>query len=168
MLVRLQDGLRVVIRPIRPSDRELLEHSRDRFSDESMRRRFLGPKPRLTATELRYLTEVDGVDHVALIAVEAENPSHLVGVARFVRDRDRPDTAEFAIVVGDAYQGHGAGRALARALVDEAHARGVRRFSATTLADNAPIQRLIAGIAQELEHVIVANGTRSFEAELAA
>ncbi len=168
MNVALESGLKMVVRPIEPGDKPLLVNGLRLLSPESQYRRFLSPKPRFTAGELRYLTEVDGADHVALIAVEAENPSHIVGVARFIRDRERPDTAEFAIVVGDRYQGHGAGRALARLLVDEARARGIRRFTATTLADNAPVQRLIASIARDLEHVIAGSGTRFIEAELAA
>jgi RimJ/RimL family protein N-acetyltransferase len=158
----------MVVRPIEPGDKPLLVNGLRLLSPESQYRRFLSPKPRFTAGELRYLTEVDGTDHVALIAVEAENPSHVVGVARFIRDRERPDMAEFAIVVGDRYQGQGAGRALAGLLVDEARARGIRRFTATTLADNAPVQRLIASIARDLEHVIAGSGTRFVEAELAA
>jgi len=164
----LDNGLEVAVRPIEPGDKPLLVDGLRLLSPESQYQRFLSPKPSFSRGELRYLTEVDGIDHVALIAVEAENPSHIVGVARFVRDRERPDTAEFAIVVGDPYQGQGAGRALARMLVDEAQARGVRRFTATTLADNAPVQRIIASIARDLEHVIAGNGTRVIEAELAA
>ena len=82
MLARLRDGGRVVIRPIRPSDRQLLERSRGRFSDESMRRRFLGPKPRLNTTELRYLTEVDGQNHVAFVATLVDDLDAIVAVAR--------------------------------------------------------------------------------------
>ena len=162
----LENGLEVAVRPIEPGDKALLVSGLKLLSPESQYKRFLSPKPSFSGGELRYLTEIDGIDHVALIAVEAENPSHMVGVARFVRDRERPDTAEFAIVVGDRYQGQGAGRTLAAMLVDEALARGVRRFTATSLADNAPVQRILASIAEDLEHVIVGNGTRSVEAEL--
>ena len=168
MNLTLDSGLEVAVRPIEPGDKGLLVDGLRLLSPESQYRRFLSPKPRFSSSELRYLTEVDGIDHVALIAVEADDPSHIVGVARFIRDRERPDTAEFAIVVGDHYQGHGAGRALARLLVHEAQARGIRRFTATTLGDNAPVQRLIASIAEHLEHVIAGNGTRVIEAELAA
>ena len=168
MNLTLDNGLAVAVRPIEPGDKPLLVNGLRLLSPQSQYQRFLSPKPRFTRGELRYLTEVDGVDHVALIAVEAANPSHVVGVARFIRDAERPDTAEFAIVVGDPYQGHGAGRALARMLVDEARARGIRRFTATTLAENAAVQRLIASIARDLEHVITGTGTRFIEAELAA
>jgi RimJ/RimL family protein N-acetyltransferase len=164
----LETGLEMTIRPIEPGDKALLLAGLRLLSPETQYKRFLSPKPSLSRSELRYLTEVDGVNHVALIAVEAADPAHMVGVARFVRDPERPDTAEFAIVVGDRYHGQGAGRALARALVHEAQERGVRRFTATTLADNAPVQRLIASIAQDLEHVIAGSGTRLIEAELVA
>lgn len=168
MNLTLDNGLELAVRPIEPGDKPLLVDGLRLLSPESQYKRFLSPKPRFTSAELRYLTEVDGCNHVALIAVEADSPSHIVGVARFIRDLERPDTAEFAIVVGDRYQGHGAGRALARLLVDEARTRGIRRFTATTLAGNAPVQRLIASIARDLEHVIAGSGTRFIEAELIA
>src|SRR3712207_9216850 len=116
MLVRLQDGLRVVIREIRPSDRQLLEHSRDRFSDESMRRRFLGPKPRLTTTELRYLTEVDGQDHYAIVADPIGDLGSIDAVGRLLPLADDPPTAEAAVILARQYQGHGRGKRLAHPL----------------------------------------------------
>ena len=56
---------------------------------------------------LSYLTEIDGDNHFALIAIERDRPDRLVAVARFVRYRDRPTEAEFAITVHDPYQGRG-------------------------------------------------------------
>jgi RimJ/RimL family protein N-acetyltransferase len=141
-------------------------------SEETIRRRFMSPKPRLTSRELRYLTEVDGFDHVALIAFEAGKPQDrtdgVVGVARFVRNRLRPDTAEFAILICDDYQRRGAGRALGALLIDEARARGITRFTAVTQSDNLPAQRLIAAIGEHLEYVPAADGTREVIVELAA
>src|SRR2546423_10261447 len=60
---------------------EVLAH----LSEESRRLRFLGAKPRFTGAELRYLTEVDGCDHYALVAQLADDPLAIVAVARFVR-----------------------------------------------------------------------------------
>jgi RimJ/RimL family protein N-acetyltransferase len=59
-----------------------------------------------------------------------------------VRSPDDDTAAEFAIVVGDDWQGDGIGRELMGRLVDAAVTRGVRRFQATMLADNVAIQRL--------------------------
>jgi RimJ/RimL family protein N-acetyltransferase len=168
MNLQLDNDLEIAVRPIEPGDKELLIQGLTLLSPETQYKRFLAPKPRFTKGELRYLTEVDGHDHVALIAVEAENPSRIVGVGRFVRLADRPDTAEFAIVVGDPYQGQGAGRALGSLLVDAARDRGIRRFTARTLEENAPVQRLIAGIGEHLEYVHCGDGSREIVAELAA
>ena len=168
----LPGGLEIAVRPIRPDDKPLLAEGIRHQSAETVRRRFMSPKTRLTAAELRYLTEVDGHDHVALVAFEAGKPQDradaMVGVARFVRDRARPDTAEFAILVCDAYQRRGAGRALGRLLIDEARARGINRFTAVTGADNVPAQRLIAAIGEQLEYVATADGAREVVVALAA
>src|SRR3954470_24708737 len=96
----LLDGTRVVIRAIEPGDKARLEAGLRRLSEETIHRRFLAAKPRFTRGELRYLTEVEGGDSVALVGVLADDPETLVAVARSVRLPDRPDTAEMAVVVG--------------------------------------------------------------------
>jgi RimJ/RimL family protein N-acetyltransferase len=164
----LADGTPARIRPILPGDKARLAKAFSLLSDETRQKRFLGPKPRLTAAELRYLTEVDGCDHVALIAVHAQRPEWVLGVGRFVRDVQRHDTAEFAIVVGDAYQQGGLGRELSRRLVEAARARGVDRFTAWTLSDNVAVQRLIRSISQHLTYVPQGPGAREVIVELAA
>ena len=125
------------------------------------------PKPRFSSSELRYLTEIDGFDHAAILAVRAEDPDEIVGVARFVRLRDLPDTAEVAIVIGDRFQGQGLGRELGRRIADEARAAGIRRFTATLLGDNVAAHRLFHAISDRLEGRIE-GGTRVLTADIAA
>src|SRR4051794_31848533 len=151
MLATLSDNRLVRIRAIRPHDKEELSAALAALSPESQHARFLSAKPSFSLAELRYLTEVDGWDHVALVASPVDDPEAIVGVARFVRDHAAPDTAEFAIVVDDAWHGLGLGTALAEALVERALARGVKKFTATTLSDNHAVHRLIANIARRLE-----------------
>ena len=138
----------VTIRPIRPEDREALAAAHARLSPESVRRRYLTPKPRLTGRELSYLTEVDGTDHVALIAVDGDE---IVGVGRWVRLPDDPTTAEVAVVVADDVQGQGLGRRLGLALADAAVERGIARFNALLLSDNIAAHRLFRSISRRLE-----------------
>jgi RimJ/RimL family protein N-acetyltransferase len=109
------------------------------------------PKPRFSSSELRYLTELDGFDHVAIVAVSAEDPDVFYGVARFVRLTEDPETAEAAIVVADSLQGQGLGRELGRRLADEARERGVKRFTASLLSDNVAAHRLFAAISERLD-----------------
>src|SRR3954471_14542902 len=105
MSVQLADGTRLLIRPIRPADKALLAAGLTRLSETSIQRRFLGPKPRLTAAELRYLTEVDGFDHFAIVAAAPRWHGDLVASARWVRLHEDPEAAEAAVVVCDALQG---------------------------------------------------------------
>jgi RimJ/RimL family protein N-acetyltransferase len=151
MLTRLTDDTRVVIRTIRAEDKHLLAAGILQLSPESSRRRFLVAKGSLTTRELRYLTEVDGEFHVALVAVLADQPQTLVADGRYVRFADDPTIAEVAVVVGDCLQGQGLGTRLGLLLADHARAHGVQRFSASLLSDNVPAHRLFAKISERLE-----------------
>ena len=168
MLYTLPSGSRVQIRPIAADDKDKLARGLRQLSDASIRKRFLAAKPRFTGAELRYLTEVDGFNHIALVAVLADDPDQLVAVARCVRLPDRPATAEMAIVVGDPWQGQGLGRALATVLADAALAVGIRRFAATMLGDNEPARRLMRTFASRLQEGHVYGGVREVLVDLAA
>jgi RimJ/RimL family protein N-acetyltransferase len=157
----------LVFRHIRPDDKGRLAAGLARLSPESRHKRFLMPKPRFSSAELRYLTEIDGFDHVAIVAVSATDPDVFYAVGRFVRLRDDPETAEVAIVVADALQGQGLGRELGRRLADLARERGVRRFTATLLGDNVAAHRLFASLSARLEQRTAA-GLREMVADLAA
>jgi RimJ/RimL family protein N-acetyltransferase len=137
------------------------------LSPQSARLRFLAPKNHLTVAELRYLTEVDHIDHYALVAVLADDPTTMAGVGRWVRDGDHPDAAEVAIVVGDCYQRQGLGTALGTALGDGARALGIARFTAMMLPENTAAQRLFAHISGRLR-TRVEGGNYELVADLAA
>ena len=168
MLVhRLSDGQQVVIRPISPDDKWRLQEGLKRLSLETVRRRFLAAKPSFSSAELRYLTEVDGVNHIALVAISPTTGS-LVASARAVRMPDRPDTAEWAIVVADPLQGKGLGSRLMQALVDEARAAGIHRFSALMAGDNVAVRKLLAHVAERFESDVISHGVREVVVDLAA
>jgi GNAT superfamily N-acetyltransferase len=168
VLYTLPSGSRVLIRPIAADDKAKLARGLRQLSEESIRKRFLAAKPRFSSAELRYLTEVDGINHIALVAVLEDDPDQLVAVARCVRLPDRVATAEMAIVVGDPWQNQGLGRALATALADAARAVGIRRFAATMLGDNEPARRLMRTFARRLEDGQISGGVREVLVELAA
>lgn len=133
----------VEIRPIQPSDKASLADAVEESSKEAIYRRFLSPHGRLTASELRYLTEVDHSDHEALMAVDRAS-GRGVGVARYVRDRERPECAEIAVSVLETWQGRGIGKALLRQLASRAREEGISCFTGLMLADNRPMRRLFA------------------------
>jgi hypothetical protein len=65
VLRRLPDGAPILIRPIRADDKRMLGNGLRHLSPQSVQRRFLTPERSFSRAELRYLTEVDGRDHVA-------------------------------------------------------------------------------------------------------
>src|SRR4051794_36871671 len=135
--IRLEGGTELVVRPIRPTDKARLAAGLTSLSETSRQRRFLGPKPKLTKAELRYLTEVDGHDHFAVVAV-FPGSDDVAAVARYVRLKDDPLTADAAIVVCDALQNKGLRKQPARVLADEAPADGNRPHPPTKPAHNPP------------------------------
>jgi GNAT superfamily N-acetyltransferase len=140
-LTRLRDGTEVLVRPVEPDDKPLFVAGWEQFGEESRYRRFMAAKAHLTKRDLAFLTVVDHVDHEALGAIDPATGSGL-GVARYIRDPDRPDTAEVAVAVIDACQGRGIGSALLDVLTRLARERGITTFTACLLAGNHSMMRL--------------------------
>ena len=92
----LRDGSVVLIRPVTDDDAPLLVDGFSRLSEQSRWMRFLLAKTALTDAELGYLTGVDHRDHEALGALEQSTAAG-VGIARYVRDRNDPGSAEIAV-----------------------------------------------------------------------
>lgn len=141
--MRTAAGHEILIRPIRPDDDGRLNAAYDRLSPLSQYRRFHAAKPHLSESETRYLVDVDGIDHFALVAIAADDPGEIAGVARFVRLPEDARSAEIAVTVGDPYQRQGLASAMLERLADAALARGIRRFRATMLSENVPAQRMV-------------------------
>jgi GNAT superfamily N-acetyltransferase len=140
-LVDLPDGSEVLVRPVRPDDKPLFAAAWERFGDESRYRRFMAAKNHLSPTELAHLTEVDHVDHEAIGALHPRTGAGL-GVARYLRNRDRPTTADAAVAVIDDWQGRGLGGVLLRRLSARARANGIETFTASLLTENRSMLRL--------------------------
>jgi len=160
----LRDGCEVVLRLIRAEDKELLHTGFLGLSHESRYRRFFSSKHDLTAEELRYLTEVDGVRHFALGAVSADGAEGL-GVARFIQLDGEPGVAEAAIAVADHAQGRGLGSLLFQRLVAAATERGVKRFRCEMLGTNAGMAELARSLAT-VTSVHVSSGVMRMELDL--
>jgi GNAT superfamily N-acetyltransferase len=138
----LRDGAHVRVRQGHRSDRELLLRGFKRLSPESRYRRFLAPTVELSEPTVHYLTEIDHHEHEAMIALDEETGEG-VGVARYVRDHDHPDTAEVAVTVIDDWQGRGVGTLLLEVISARARAEGITHFTALILAANKEMMDLL-------------------------
>jgi len=144
--LRLANGYIASIGGITPAERPVMEAAMLRLSPESSRRRFFTPRFRLSERELVFLTSPDGVRHYALGVSGRARDGSIEGIAtgRFVRVDDEDATAEVAITVIDPFQRMGIGKVLLRRLVAAAIARGIDRFHALILPDNAPVIALLS------------------------
>ncbi|MBX3096738.1 MAG: hypothetical protein KF812_07745 [Fimbriimonadaceae bacterium] len=146
------EGEHLFLRPIRPTDKELLVAGMQRYSRESIFRRFMTQKQSLTDDELTYLTETDGVNHIALgvghrITRDDQDCIEGVAVGRCVRLVSQPNTADFALFVGDPWQKKGVGTLLLIHLGAAAREQGISEFTGEMLTRNLPMQRLVKSAA---------------------
>ncbi len=140
----LGDGSRVLLRPIRTDDKQLLVDGFERLSESSRYRRFMGGIKLLAPKLLAYLTEVDGVNHFALVAIAIDEPGRPgVGVARYVRLPDDPAAAEAAVTVADDLQRRGLGTLMLHELGAVALENGISTFRAYVLPENRPMLHII-------------------------
>ena len=149
--VVLPDGTPILLRPIAPDDKERLIDGFQRLSERSRYLRFMSPMSRLSSAMLTYLTEIDYVDHYAVVAFAPEDRgSPGVGVGRYVRVPNEPDVAEAAVAVVDDFQGRGIGTLLLKALETVALHNGIRRFRAYVLGENRGAHAMFSDVAVDL------------------
>ncbi|MGI9616695.1 MAG: GNAT family N-acetyltransferase [Acidimicrobiales bacterium] len=122
----------IEVRPIKPSDRDLLEDFHGRQSQQSIYLRFFQFRPNLSSAELDRLTQVDYVNRMAFVALIG---GELVAVARYeeLRSSDRPEIAFF---VDDQHHGRGLGTLMLEYLAAAARSHGIEGFSASVLPEN--------------------------------
>jgi RimJ/RimL family protein N-acetyltransferase len=139
----LKDGTPILVRAIRPEDKALLQQGMAQLSEVSRYRRFMSLVSELSESQLRYLTEIDYVNHMAWGALDLSGPTPRgAGVARYVRSEEDPAKAEVAVTVLDEYQGRGLGTLLLGVLARTAAANGIHTFIAYVLHENAPMMRI--------------------------
>jgi len=133
----LEDGRKVLIRDVRPSDRERVRRAYLAAGESTIYQRFFAVRPALSESELDHLTRVDQRDHVAWGAVDLSREDQPgVGIARFVRDENDLHSAEIALAVADGWQGAGLGRILLAVLYFLARENDVTRLWGVTLFEN--------------------------------
>jgi CBS domain-containing protein/RimJ/RimL family protein N-acetyltransferase len=139
-VITLAHGKIIHIRPIRPDDARHLQASFVQMSPETIYDRFMGVKKALTDQEARRLASLDYDRHMALVATFEEN---IIGVARYHVLENEPDSAEFAIVINDAYQRQGLGTHLMKRLMEYAQAHGINSILGVTHEGNIRLLRFV-------------------------
>jgi RimJ/RimL family protein N-acetyltransferase len=139
--IRLRDGRIVWVRPILPSDAPELAEAFRAADPDTLHRRFLGAPPHPTERLLTWLTTVDYARRFALVAGDPVSGKG-IAIARY--EPVSEGVAEVAVVVDPAWRRVGLASALVRLLGEAALHREVHSFTAAYLAENRPVEALLA------------------------
>lgn len=127
-------------RSIYPSDKVFIKKGFRELSAKSRYLRFFAHQNELTDHQLKFFTEVDGINHVAWGVVDVTNFAvNPAGIGRFVRMKDNPEIAEVAVTIVDAYQRMGLGRAMIAILNIIGYKLDIRTFRYHVLPENVGV-----------------------------
>jgi acetyltransferase len=149
-------GMAVTIRPIRPEDEPLIVKFHATLSEQSVYTRyfhFIQYNQRVAHERLTRLCFIDYDREMALVVERADPKTGehaILGIGRLSRLHQTAE-AEFAILVSDAYQGHGFGGELLRRLVQIGRDEKLERIVATILAENVAMQHVSRKIGFKLK-----------------
>ena len=127
-------GMRVLIRPIRPTDEMLYGGFLEKLSAKDIRFRFFSPRKEFSHSFVARFTQIDYARAMAFVAL-SENQQELLGVARLAADPDYTG-AEYAVIVRSELKGCGIGWALMHHLIRYAESEGLRDLHGDVLAAN--------------------------------
>lgn len=154
---KLKDGTPLTIRPIRPEDEPLMVKFHGTLSEETVIFRYFGlPKleKRVAHERLTRACFNDYDREIGLVAIR-QNPDtkedEIVGVSRLIR-APGINEAEFAIVIGDRFQGLGLGTHLVELLVGIGRQEGIGRIVALVMPENHVMQQVFRKAGFEVKY----------------
>ncbi|MFT5367334.1 MAG: acyl-CoA hydrolase/GNAT superfamily N-acetyltransferase [Candidatus Latescibacterota bacterium] len=130
------NGEVLVVRPIIPTDEQLLQDLFYRSSEQTIYLRFFATLKSLPHKQAMLFVDVDNRQHLALVATvhEAEREV-IVGVGRYHLD-PATNYADCAFMVRDDWQDQGLGGYLVKRLIEVAHKYRISGFTADVLIHN--------------------------------
>lgn len=130
------DGHRLLVRPVKPEDAPLFTALFKTLSPTTIYYRFFSVIKELKPDMLARFTQIDYDREIALVAIDEDSQSDsMLGVARIIGDPDRK-TGEFAVLVGDAWQGKGIGSKLLEKCLSIAERQGFKTIHGVVLKEN--------------------------------
>ena len=152
---KAKDGRTLTIRPIRPEDEPLLALFHETLSEQTVYQRYaqiLSLSQRTVHERLARLCFIDYDRQIALIAIDEQRPQpRIVAVARLIKLHSG-ESAEFAIVLSDAYQHIGLGSELMRRLVTIGRDEKLQRIVGQIHAVNTAMLNICQRLGFELDH----------------
>jgi len=131
------NGKSVHMRPVLPTDEDMMRDLFYACSEETLYHRFFIKMRAMPHRKLKKFVNIDYVKTMALASVTREDEYEMiVAVGRYSVDK-ASNAAEVAFIVRDDWQGQGVGVSMFNQLLEVARKRGIARFTADVLHDNA-------------------------------
>ncbi len=131
------NGREIHMRPILPTDEDMMRDLFYACSAETLYHRFFVKMQSMPHRKLKKFVNIDYVKNMALVSVTREDEREMiVAVGRYSVDR-ATNAAEVAFIVRDDWQGQGLGVSMFNQLLEVARKRGIIKFTADVLHDNA-------------------------------
>jgi len=132
--VRLLDGARVLLRPLKAEDAALYPDFLKEVTGEDLRLRFFATMREVAPEMIDKLVHYDPEHAMAFIAIE-EASGRMLGVVRLHDDADGKN-AEFAILVRSRLKGRGLGWLMMKHMIANAKDKGLKTVHGQVLAEN--------------------------------
>lgn len=147
----LKDDREVTIRPIRPEDEPLIFNLFDSFSKETLKKRFFSQSKELSHEDIARFTTVDYKREIRLVAeLKEDDGSKIIGMGSISID-PKKDTGEFAVVVGDPWQGLGLGSILLKSLISISRDKDLEILWGVVKSESTRILRLCRKFGFQIE-----------------
>jgi acyl-CoA hydrolase/GNAT superfamily N-acetyltransferase len=138
--VTLRPGIKILFRPIKPTDEEMMQELFYSLSEESIYYRFFHRTQVMPHKKVQRFTTIDYKKEMAIVGVvEEHGREKIIAVGRYSLEPES-NMAEAALLVHDNWQGRGIGTRLLKYLIQIAKSQEIAGFKAQVLADNkAPL-----------------------------
>jgi acetyltransferase len=138
--VTLQDGMAILVRPVRPEDEPLYPPFFAGVTQQDLRLRFFAPVKEFSHGFVARFTQIDYARAMAFIAIE-QATGHMLGVVRIHSDANY-DAGEYAILIRSDLKGHGLGWLLMQLVIAYARAEGMRKIEGQVLQANTTMLKM--------------------------
>ena len=141
---QLEDGAKVCIRSIRPTDELRMREGIEQLSAQSRYLRFFSPQRMPSRAVIERLIAADGHRHIAWGAIHSGDHDHpAIGAVHAVRDDADTASAEFSVAIVDAFHGLGLARMLIAVLLVNCRLEHIDTLDVQILSENRAARSLV-------------------------
>jgi acetyltransferase len=151
----MRGGGEYKLRPVQPTDAEMLQSLVRGLSEQSRYNRFASSLRELSVPMLARYTLIDYDREMALVAVLTNRVAdddgsfteteQIIGVSRYIANPDR-SSCEFSLLVDDKFSGQGLGTRLMLEIMEVARDKGLSEIVGLVLRKNRPMLKLMTSL----------------------